>query len=164
MGSTVSGLAPSLTGLQDIINWTDGLGRDLSARMRTSRKQLSEVITTVSSDISNRSDTMSAKTRIAVSAIAVAIAPALGSAQVTPNPNPHQQQQWAGNATLGARAAARKSSRTQQPASRGRVSQATDLSTHVIGLDGHDRGTDPDATIRFQLRRDSSGNGMGGGM
>lgn len=106
---------------------------------------------------------MSAKTRIAASVIAVAIAPALGSAQVTLNPNPHHQQPLAGNATLSAYAAASKSSRTARPAPRGRVSQATDLSTHVIGLDGHDRGTDPDATIRFQLRRDSSGSGMGGG-
>jgi hypothetical protein len=104
---------------------------------------------------------MSATTNIsAAAAIAVFMAPALGSAQAPINPNPHDQQQWTGNARLGAYAAAGKSSRTARPASRGRVSQATDPSIHVIGMDGRDRGTDPDATIRFQLRRDSSGGGM----
>jgi hypothetical protein len=107
---------------------------------------------------------MSAKIRIAAAAIALVIAPALGSAQAPLNPDPRHQQQWTGNATLGAYAAASKSSRTARPASRGRVSQATDPSIHVIGMDGRDRGTDPDATIRFQLRRDSSGGGSGGGM
>jgi hypothetical protein len=108
---------------------------------------------------------MSATTNVAAAAtIMVFMAPALGSAQAPVNPNPHHQQQWTGSATFYG--AANKSSRTARPASRGRVSRATDLSPHVIAADGRDLGTDPDATIRFQLRRDSSmaGSSGGGGM
>ena len=112
---------------------------------------------------------MSATTNVAAAAaIMVFMAPVLGSAQAPFNPNPYRQQQWTGNATLSAYAAASKSSRTARSASRGRVSQATDLSNHVIAPGGHDLGTDPDAAIRFQLRRDSSmassSGGGGGGM
>jgi hypothetical protein len=104
---------------------------------------------------------MSATTNVAAAAtIMVFVAPTLGSAQA-----PHHRQQWAGT-TLSAYAAASKSSRTARPASRSRVSHAADLSDHVIGPDGRDLGTDPDAMIRFQLRRDPSvpGGSGGGGM
>jgi hypothetical protein len=99
---------------------------------------------------------MSATTNVAaVATIMVFVAPTLGSAQA-----PHHQQR---NATSSAYAAASKSSRTTQPASRSRVSQTT---PHVIGPDGRDLGTDPDPMIRFQLRRDPSvpGGSGGGGM
>src|SRR5215471_6511347 len=99
---------------------------------------------------------MSATTNVAaVATIMVFVAPALGSAQTQVNPNPHHQQPWTGNATLSAYAVASKSSRNARNAPRGRVSQVTDLSNHVIGPGGRDLGTDPDATIRFQLLRDS---------
>jgi len=110
---------------------------------------------------------MSATTNVAAAAtVMVFVAPALGSAQAPINPNPHHQQRWAGDATSSAYAAAGKSSRTARPASRSRVSHATDLSNHVIGPDGRDLGTDPDATVRFQLRRDPlvPGGSGGGGM
>ena len=107
---------------------------------------------------------MSATTHVAaVAAMMVFVAPALGSAQTPVNPNPHHQRQWSGKATLSAYAAASKSSRTARPASGSRVSRANDLSNHIIAPDGHDLGTDPDATIRFQLRRDPSIPGAGGG-
>ena len=111
---------------------------------------------------------MSATTNVAAAAtIMVFMAPTLGSAQALLNPNPPRQQQWTGKATLSAYAAASKSSRAARPASRSRVSQATDVPNHVIAPDGRDLGTDPDAAIRFQLRRDSSmssSSGGGGGM
>ena len=105
---------------------------------------------------------MSANTRIAAAAVAVAIAPALGCAEplISADPRAENPQQWTGNAISGACAATSKSRRATRPASRGRVSQATDPSIRVIGTDGRDRGTDPDAAIRFQLRRDSSMGGM----
>jgi hypothetical protein len=103
---------------------------------------------------------MSATTNVAAAAM-VFMAPTLGSARA-----PHHQQQWNRSATLSAYAAASKSSRTAPPASRGHISQTTDSSLHVIGPDGRDLGTDPDAKIRFQLRRDPSvpGGSGGGGM
>jgi hypothetical protein len=105
---------------------------------------------------------MSASTRIAVAAITVLIAPALGSAEalLRADPRAESQRQWAGNAMSGAYAAANKSRRTTRSAPRGRVSQATDPSVHIIAPDGRDLGTDPDAAIRFQLKRDSSMGGM----
>jgi hypothetical protein len=105
---------------------------------------------------------MSANTRIAAAVVAVVIAPALGSAEVliSANPRAENQQLWTGNAIAGAYAATSKSRRATRPVSRGRVSQATDPSIHVIAPDGRDLGTDPDAAIRFQLRRDSSMGGM----
>jgi hypothetical protein len=105
---------------------------------------------------------MSARANVAaVAAIMVFVAPTLGSAQA-----PHRQQRSTGDAALTAYGAASKSSRTARPVSRSRVSQTTDSSLHVIGPDGRDLGTDPDATIRFQLRRDPSvpGGSGGGGM
>jgi hypothetical protein len=107
---------------------------------------------------------MSTTTNVAAAAaIMVFAAPALGFAQTPVNPNPHHQRQWTGNAALSAYAAASKSSRPARPASRSRVSRAADLSNHVIAPDGRDLGTDPDAMIRFQLRRDPSMPGGGGG-
>jgi hypothetical protein len=105
---------------------------------------------------------MSARTRIAVAAVTVLIAPALGSAEplLRVDPRAESQRQWTGNAISGAYAAANKSRRPTRSAPRGRVSQATDPSTHIIAPDGRDVGTDPDAAIRFQLRRDSSMGGM----
>jgi hypothetical protein len=112
---------------------------------------------------------MSAKTKIAVAAVAVLIALPLHSA-AAPLPLPYSPppaeaskggaQQWSGNMISGAYAATNKSRRTTRPASRNRVSQATDPSFHVRAPDGRDLGTDPDAAIRFQLRRDSSMGGM----
>ncbi len=101
---------------------------------------------------------MSAKTNIAVAAIAVLIAPALASAQALINAysGADDRPQWHGNAISGAYAAANKSQRAARPAQRGRISQATDPTTRrALTPDGRQLGTDPDATIRFQIRRDS---------
>jgi hypothetical protein len=96
-------------------------------------------------DISNRRNTMSTKTNIAAAAaVAVLIAPAPGFAQ-TPLKS-HLQ------ATSGAYAAATKSSRATRPAPRGGISEASVQS--VFGPDGRYVGADPDAAIRFALRRD----------
>jgi hypothetical protein len=102
---------------------------------------------------------MSEKTKIAAAAIAVFVVPTHHSAAAplhTQSP-----QQWTGNAIYGAYTAAKKSPRTKRSASRGRISQAAEPSIQILGLDGRDLGTDPDSSIRFQLRRDSS-MGMGG--
>lgn len=110
---------------------------------------------------------MSATTNVAAAAtIMVFVAPALSFAQTPVNPNPHHQRQWTGHTTLSAYAAAGRSSRTARSPSPSRVSRAADLSNHIIAPDGRDLGTYPDATIRFQLRRDPSmpGGGGGGGM
>jgi hypothetical protein len=109
---------------------------------------------------------MSARTRIAVAAVTVLIAPALGSAEalLRADPRAESQRQWTRNAMSNAMsdayAAANKSRRSTRPAPRSRVSQATDPPVHIIAPDGRDLGTDPDAAIRFQLKRDSSMGGM----
>ena len=105
---------------------------------------------------------MSARTRIAVAALTVLIAPALGSAEplLRAGPRAESQQQWTGHTMSGAYAAANKTRRATRSAPRGRVSQATDASVHILAPDGRDLGTDPDAAIRFRLRRDSSMGGM----
>jgi hypothetical protein len=107
-------------------------------------------------------NTMSASTRIAVAVVTVLIAPALGSAEafLRTSPRAESQGQWTGHAMSGAYAAANKTRRATRSAPRGRVSQATDPSAHIISPDGRDVGTDPDAAIRFQLKRDSSMGGM----
>ena len=112
---------------------------------------------------------MSASIRIA--AAAVLIAPALGSAEalLRADPRAESQRQWTRNAMSNAMsdayAAANKSRRSTRPVPRGRVSEATDPSVHIIAPDGRDLGTDPDAAIRFQLRRDpGASGGSGGGM
>jgi hypothetical protein len=108
-------------------------------------------------------NTMSASIRIA--AAAVLIVPALGSAEplLSVGPRAESQKQWTANAM--SYAAANKSRRATRSAPRGRVSQATDSSVHIIAPDGRDLGTDPDAAIRFQLRRDpGASGGSGGGM
>ena len=109
---------------------------------------------------------MSASTRIAAAVVTVLIAPALGSAEalLSAGPGTESQQQWTGHAMSGAYAAANKTRRATRSAPRGRVSQATDPSVHIIAPDGRDLGTDPDAAIRFQLRRDPGASGSGGGM
>jgi hypothetical protein len=109
---------------------------------------------------------MSASTRIAAAVVTVLIAPKLGSAEalLRAGPRAESQQQSTGNAMSGAYAAANKSRRATRPVPRGRVSQATDPFVHIIAPDGRDLGTDPDAAIRFQLRRDPGGSGSGGGM
>jgi hypothetical protein len=110
---------------------------------------------------------MSANSTIAAAVVTVLIAPALGSAEVLlrVDPRAESQQQWTGNAMSHAYAAANKSRRATRSAPRGRVSQATDPSVHIIAPDGRDVGTDPDAAIRFQLRRDpGASGGSGGGM
>jgi hypothetical protein len=104
---------------------------------------------------------MSANIWIAAAAVAFVIAPALGFAEALMGADQRAQDrpQWAGNAISGAYAAANKSRRAVRPASRG-VSQATDSSIRVTAPGGRDLGTDPDAAIRFQIRRDSSMGGM----
>lgn len=105
---------------------------------------------------------MAVPTRVAVAvAVAAFMVPACGSAEAPINANPHNQQQRTGNAALGAHAAASKSSRAARPALHGRVSQRGDVSAgRVSAPDGRDLGTDPDAAIRFQLRRDATMGGM----
>ena len=105
---------------------------------------------------------MSASTRIAAAVVTVLIAPALGSAEplLRTDLRAESRGQWTGNAMSGAYAAANKLRRTTRSVPRGRVSQATDPSVRIIAPDGRDLGTDPDAAIRFQLKRDSSMGGM----
>jgi hypothetical protein len=101
---------------------------------------------------------MLTKTTIAAAAaVAAFIAPLYcAAAPVQAKSRPH----WTGAAMFGAYAAATKSRRATRSAPRGRISQATEPPIHVIGPNGRDLGTDPDAAIRFQLRRDST-MGMG---
>jgi len=108
----------------------------------------------------NGRNTMPATHKIAAAAaIAVLIAPTLGSAQALNSPR--QAGPSATSAISGAHAAASKSSRTVRPAQRSRVSRSADASAgHILTQDGRDMGTDPDAAIRFQLRRDYSSGGM----
>jgi len=111
--------------------------------------------------ISNRRNTVSAKTQIAAAAIGmfIAAAPEVAQARGTDS-GLARRQRWDANAMSGAYAAATRSSRAKRPAQRSRVSQPNDASAHrVTAPDGRDRGADPDAAIRFQLRRDS-GPGM----
>jgi len=99
---------------------------------------------------------MSAKINVAAAA-AVFLALAPGSTQALRNDYPRAdgQPKWSANAISGTYAAANKSQRAARPVPRGSVSQPNDPSIrHVIGPDGRDLGTDPDPTIRLQLRRD----------
>jgi uncharacterized membrane protein YgcG len=106
---------------------------------------------------------MSTKTIIAAAVVTVLIALAADSAKALTGRL---------QATAGAYAAATKSLRTARSAQRSGVAQAP--IQRVLGLDGRTIGTDPDAAIRFQLRRDGgsergsggggSGGGSGGGM
>jgi len=61
---------------------------------------------------------------------------------------------------VGAYAATAKLRRAARSAPRGRISQAREAPNQMRAPDGRDLGTDPDAAIRFQLRRDSSMGGM----
>jgi len=112
---------------------------------------------------------MSAKTKIAAAAVAVFIATPHAAGALLPLPHPPAlagegkggEQQRSGNVMSKAYCAANnKSRRAPRPTSRGRVSQAADPSIRAKAPDGRDLGTDPDATIRFQLRRDSAMGGM----
>ena len=97
---------------------------------------------------------MSVRTKILAAAIGGFVAPALACAQ-TRDIGP------------GAYAAASKSARATRPAPRSRISQPADASAgRLSAADSRNLGTDPDANIRFQLRRDRSGGAMhsGGGM
>jgi len=106
---------------------------------------------------------MSAKTKIAAAAVAVFVVPTHHSAAALLRAK--SPQQWTESAIYGAYEVAKKPPRAKRSASRGRISQAADPPTHVLAPDGRDLGTDPDPSIRFQLRRDSSvGMGSGGGM
>jgi len=88
---------------------------------------------------------MSTTTNLAaVAALIVLIAPAPGSAQAPVKGNLQ--------ATVGAYAAATKSSRAS--VQRGGVSLASAQS--VTATDGRIVGADPDAAIRFELRRDAT--------
>jgi hypothetical protein len=103
-------------------------------------------------ELEPRRSTMSTKTIIATTVVAVLISPAPDSAKALTGRI---------QATSSARAAATKSSRTARPAQRSGVAQTP--TQQVLGLDGRAAGADPDARIRFQLRRDGSGPGAGGG-
>jgi hypothetical protein len=103
---------------------------------------------------SNRRNTMSTRITIAAAAIMVLIVPAYSSAQA---PKAHMgaehPQQWDAKALSGAYAAARQSSRAKRSARQ--VAQATGASIYpVTSPDGRLVGADPDAAIRFELRRD----------
>jgi len=99
---------------------------------------------------------MLTKSAIAVAAITVLIAPTPGSAQAIKSlQRAEYPQQWNGNAMSGAYAAA-KQSRAKRSAQRGGISQPTDPSAYrVLAPDGRLAGADPDAAIRFGLRRDT---------
>jgi len=102
---------------------------------------------------------MSAKMKFAAAAIAVFVVPTQYSAAALLRAK--SPQQWTESAIYGA--VAKKS--PKRAVSRGRISRAAELPIHVLAPDGRDLGTDPDPSIRFQLRRDSSmGMGSGGGM
>jgi hypothetical protein len=106
---------------------------------------------------------MSTKTTIAAAAaIAAFIAAPLHSraAPVQANPHAESRPQWTAATMVGAYAATTKLRRATRSAPRGRISRATEAPIQVRAPDGRDLGTDPDAAIRFQLRRDSSMGGM----
>ena len=94
---------------------------------------------------------MSTKTLFAAAVVTVLIASAAESAKALTGR--HQ-------ATSGAHAAATKSSRSAQSAHRNGVAQTS--IQRVLEANGRAVGADPDAAIRFQLRRD--GGPGGGGM
>ena len=87
---------------------------------------------------------MLARTQVTACAVAVGllIGPAIACAQSR-------------NADITTRAAANKSQRATRPAQRSRVLQ--DSSGRLPAPDDRKSGTDPDAAIRFQLKRDSMG-------
>jgi hypothetical protein len=96
-------------------------------------------------DISKRRNFMSTKTSIAaIAAITVLITPVPGFARALLDS--HLQ------ATSGAYAAVTKSLRAQRPAQRGIVSEA--VIQRAATPDGRIVGADPDAAVRFELRRD----------
>jgi hypothetical protein len=111
-------------------------------------------------ELEPRKSTMCTKTIIAAAVVTVLIAPAPDSAKALTGRL---------QATSGAYAAATKSLRTARSARRSPLDRGLD-STAVLGPDGRVIGADPDAAIRFQLRRDggsdrgSGGGGGGGGM
>jgi len=99
--------------------------------------------------------TVSTKTIIAAAVVAVLIAPVSDSAKALTGRL---------QATSGAFAAAAKPLRTARSAQRSGVAQTSNQ--QVLGLDGRVVGSDPDAGVRFQLRRDGGmerGSGGGGG-
>jgi hypothetical protein len=96
---------------------------------------------------------MFAKMSIGAAAIAVLIAPASAQAAKSPR-RAEYPQQWNANTVSGAYGAANQS-RTKRPAQRGGVAQpAGALVRFVAAPDGRIVGADPDAAIRFELRRD----------
>lgn len=98
---------------------------------------------------------MSTKTIIVAAVVTVLISPLSDSAKALTGRL---------HATSGAYAAATKSLRTARSAQRNGVAKTSDQ--QVLGFDGRVVGADPDARIRFQLRRDDGvpGGGGGGGM
>jgi len=109
---------------------------------------------------------MCTKTKIAAAAFAALMAPPLhcAAAPLHADRQVESPPQWSANVISGAYAATTKSRRATAPASRRRVPQAIGPSIGATTPDGRNLGTDPDAAIRFQLRRDSSmGSTMGGG-
>ena len=106
---------------------------------------------------------MSTKVNIAAAVVAVLIAPAAAPAKALTGRL---------QATSGALAAATKPLRTARSAQRNGVAQTSIQRVSrsdgrvVLGADGRVVGADPDAGIRFQLRRDGGmdrGSGGGGG-
>jgi hypothetical protein len=99
---------------------------------------------------------MSTKTIVAAAVVTAFIAPA---------PDAGAARKGGLQATSGEFAAATKSLRTARSAQRSGVAQASNQP--VLGSDGRVVGADPDAGIRFQLRRDGgmergSGGSSGG--
>ena len=97
---------------------------------------------------------MSPKITIAAATITVLIVPAPGFAQAPKvHPRAEYPQQWNARALSGAYAAARQSARAKRPAQR--VAEANGAPVYrVTSPDGRVVGADPDAAIRFELRRD----------
>jgi hypothetical protein len=95
---------------------------------------------------------MSTKTIIVAAVVTVLISPLPDSAKALTGRL---------QATSGAYAAATKSLRTTRSAQRNSVAKTSDQ--QVLGSDGRVVGADPDARIRFQLRRDDAAPGGGGG-
>jgi hypothetical protein len=93
-------------------------------------------------ELEPRRSTMSTKTIIAAAVVTVLISAAPDSAKALTGRI---------QATSRAYAAATKSLRTARPAQRSGVAQTS--TQQVLGLDGRAAGADPDARIRFQLRR-----------
>jgi hypothetical protein len=96
----------------------------------------------------------------AAAAMTILIVPTRGSAQDWPHAHAEYGQERTTNALSRAHTAS-KSLRVTRAAQRGRVSRPPGPSLdRVLTPDGREMGADPDAAIRFQLRRDYSSGRM----